>query len=249
MMYDTDEIPVKKDWWYIVWLRDFRFITLYPVYFINKESAKRAIRVSFPPTKRSRYSIIAGDKLREYTLKYTIKLGKMPKFTKYDFPKDFTKQQKKTRRTIIRRRLRRMGMLIPKKHKIGIKDKVKQARLLVNKQKVADCPTTEAVAFRLERKPKHFYYIILKKKKSQKNKIAFRVKAIRYNSRNGEYKKLFINIYNRDVLIPHLISEVFSQADKNNQYEEFKRYCLKRGIKVYKTKKKKVLQGNLEEMG
>lgn len=241
MMYNTDEIPVKLEYWYIIWLRDFRFITLYPVYFINKESAKRAVRIYFSTNKRHRYTVISGRELKQYKLNYLIKLGKMNRFTKYDFPKDATPQQRKTRRTVIRRRLRRMGMLIPKKHKIGIKDNVKQARLLINTQDVANSPNTDARAFRLERKPKRYYYIIISKEKGHKNGVAFKVEVVRYNSKTGKYKKLLMNIYNKDVLIPHLVSEVLAQSINNNNYEKFRKYCLTKGIRLHKTKKRKVL--------
>lgn len=242
MIYNTENHLPKNEHWYIVWLRDFHRITLYPVYFINQVSAKRALTNSFPARKRDRYTIISGKKLRQYELTYTIGLGKMPKFTKYDFPKDSTMESRKHARTMIRRRLRRMGMLIPKKHKRHIKDKkIEHSRLLVNKQKVATSPNTEAKAFRLERMPKRYHYIILSKRRSDKNGIMFRVHAIRYNSKKGNYKELFINIFNKDVIIPYLISQVYALALNKGNYEEFKRFCTEKGLILGKAKEKKVL--------
>lgn len=243
MRYTTKDFPIKLKYWYLVHLNDFLNITLYPIYFINKVSVQRAIRIDIPVVKRMAYVAISGVKLRQYKLTYTIKLGKMPKFTKYEFDKGATDQQKKTRRTVIRRRLRRMGMLIPKRHKIGIKDKVKQARLLVNTQDVANCPNTEARAFRLERLSPNYYHIILTQERSKVKGIMFRCKCIRYNSKTKLYRKLFINIQNRDVIIPHLISEVYSKAHNNNNYERFKKYCIKQGVRLSKAwvEPKKVL--------
>ena len=136
-----------------------------------------------------------------------------------------------------------MGMLIPKKHKLFIKEEVKQNRLLVNRQKVAMSPGTEAVAFRLERKPKNYYYVIISKERAKGNGVAFKVDSIRYNSKTGHYKRVLLNIYNRDVIIPHLYSEVLARALNNNNYDRFKKYCHRKGVRVFKTKSKEVLQG------
>lgn len=241
MIYTTEHFPIKLEYWYIVSLGDFKDITLYSVYFINKVSAQRAVSRTFARRKRSRYVIKSGRQIKEYLLKYKLLLGKMPKFRKYDFPENSTPQQRKTRRTVIRRRLRRMGMLVPKRHKLTIGEPVKQSRLLVNRQKVADCPNTVARAFRLESKPKRFYYVIINKERSSKNGIMFRIEAVRYDKKKGKYKKVLLNINNKDVIIPHLISEVYTQALNNNQYEEFKRYCITEGVKLSQTTPKKVL--------
>ena len=243
MRYTTEAFPTKLEYWYIIHFRDFWQITLYPVYFINKVSAKRAVSRTFAKKKQNKYSVVSGRKLREYELNYTISLGRLQKFHKYDLDPKLTDQQRKNKRTIIRRRLRRMGMLIPKKHKYFIKDPIKQNRLLVNTQKVANSPNTEARAFRLERKHKKYYYLIISKEKGKKNGVAFKVNSIRYNSKNGEYKKVLLNIYNRDVIIPHLISEVYAQSLNNGNYEKFKQYCISKGIRLYREKSKKVLQG------
>lgn len=234
MLYTTEDFPIKLEYWYIVSMNNFLNITVYPVYFINKVSAKRAINRTFKTVEKAKYVILSGKKLRQYKMKYAINLGKLARFTKYDFPPNATRQQKKTRRTVIRRRLRRMGMLIPKKHKIGIKEKVGHARLLENTQVVAQRATKNAQAFRLERKPKHNYYIILNKIRSNKNKVMFEAKCIRYNSKNGKYKKLLMHIYNRDVIIPHLITEVYAQSLNKGNYEQFKKYCRSKGIGIFK---------------
>ena len=244
MKYIATRFPIKLEYWYIINFGDFYHITLYPVYFINKVSAKRAISRTFAKKKQNKYQVISGNKLKVYEedLRYELRLGRMQKFSKYDYPAGMTDQEKKNQRTIIRRRLRRMGMLIPKKHKYYIKEKVKQNRLLINRQKVANSPNTEARAFRLERKPKYYYYIIQEKVRVSGNGVAFKVKSIRYNQKTGKYKKVLLNIYNKDVIIPHLISEVYSIALNNGNYDQFKRYCHNKGIRVYRERSEKVLQ-------
>lgn len=250
VIYDTKKFPPKREYWYIVSLNDFRFIKLYPVYFINRASAKRAIRENFPAIKRMRYTIISYNKLIKYNLKYQIGLGRLPKFHKYDIAqKNSTPQQLKNARTIIRRRLRRMGMLVPKKHKFFIKDKVAYRHILENTQKVANSPNTEARAFRLERRGKYVYYILMFKMRTLVKGVMWRVKAIKYNAKTKTWKKVWMGIQNSDVLIPHLISEVWALAQKQGKYEEFKQYCHANGISLYKKPKKELLQRYLQKMG
>lgn len=246
MIYSTENFPPKLGYWYIVNLKDMLNIRLYPVYFINKVSAKRAVNNHVAPRNRDKYTIISAKKLKQYTLKYQIKLGALHKFTKYEYPMTtdkMTRQEKKNYRTLFRRKLRRMGLLVHKKHKKKIKDKVTRIRIITNRQKVADCPRTEAVGFRLERLPKQYYHILIKKKKHPGKDILWKCKCIRFNSKTGEYKKLFINIYNKDVILPHLLSEIYTLAENTGKYEQLKQYCLSKGIRIYKEKSKEVLPG------
>lgn len=244
-MYNTNDFPVKKEHWYIVALGDYLNITLYPVYFINKTAAKRALNAHIGIRNRAKYSIISANKLKQYTLNYKIKLGRLAKFTKYEYPKiKNTIQKRKTHRTVQRRRLRRMGMLHRVKSKLHIQQgKAPYGTLVKNFQKVAMSPNTDAKAFRLERKPKNFYYVIIKKTRSKIKGVLFKVEVIRFDSKTGIYKELLINIYNKDVILPHLLSEVFSRAlnISNECYERFKQTCNSRSISLYKTKQKDLL--------
>jgi hypothetical protein len=246
MQYNTLDIPIKIKYWYIVHLMDYVSIQLFPVYFINKVAAKRALHKNVPFRKMGKYLIMSGKKLKQYELKYLIRLGPLPKFTKYEYPKptnQMTRLEKRNFRTIFRRRLRRMGMLIPKKHKINIKENVKHARLKVNKQKVANSPYSEARVFQLDRKPKHYYYILLRKTRSKKNKVALECKVVKVNIKTGEFKKILLNIYNSDVITPYLLSELYKllKIKGNEYYQPIKRYCNKKGLKVSKAKQKEVL--------
>lgn len=241
----TDDFPIKDGYWYVVYLKDLVNIRLYPVYFINKRAAKRAITYNIPVNKRGKYEVHGHQRLKEFQIKYHISLGKLAKFSKYpDINWEMTPQQRKNHRTIFRRRLRRMGMLIPKQHKIPIFNSPRQARLLKNRQKVAMSPGTDARAFRLERKPKHYYYIIITKERSKKKRVMFEVKAYKLNSKTGELKKLLIQIYNRDVIIPHLLSEVIT-ISKQKGYDK----ATEKIDQLYQRKYKSVQPRNVQELG
>lgn len=241
MQYTTEDIPVKKEYYYIISFRQFLNLTLYGVYFINKNAAKEALVLHINRNKRSKYQIINGAKLKQYKLTYNISLGVLSKFCKYTYPDNcITGQSRKTYRTVMRRRLRRMGMLTLIKPKFKIREPIKHSRLIVNKQKVAMSPNSIAKAFRLQRKPAYYYYMLISKKRSKKNGIMFRAKTLRYNSKTGVFKMLYINIQNRDIIIPYLLSQVYSIAqDKSTEnYEKLKA----RYIKICSKEKNKVLQ-------
>lgn len=246
MIYSTDKFPTKIGYWYIINMQNLLRIKLYPVYFINKVSAKRAINNHIARRNRDKYSIVSGKKLKGYSLKYQINLGPLHKFTKYEYPRptnEMTRQEKKNIRTLFRRKLRRMGLLVHRKHKRNIKESKVRIRIIKNHQEVANCPNTQAVVFRLERLPKHYHYILLKKVKHPGKDILWKCRCIRFNSKTGEYGKLFINIYNKDVVIPQLISEIYQIANEKGNYTALSNYCRSKGIGVYKEKQKKVLPG------
>lgn len=199
---------VKDKYYYLVYFRDFYKPKIFPVFFTSKAAAKRAIEKK-GKKKRPFYEVITGPKLREFEFKYVLRLGRLGDFTKYDYPKELdTTQKRKNYRTIMRRRLRRMGMLTPVKNKYNIGTKPIQGRLIKNRQAVANSPNTIAQAFRIERKGRRLYYIILHKQISKKNGILFEVKALRVDTLRKTLKKVIIKVRNTDILIPYLITEI-----------------------------------------
>lgn len=230
--YTTDNFPIKNNYYYVISFRKFINLVLYPVFFVNKVAAKRAITSNIAPTHRGKYQVIRGLKLRQYTLLYNIGIGKMAKFTKYEFPPHVrTAQDKKTFRTVMRRRLRRMGIFTKLNPKKTIMGAITQNRLIPNKQKVANCPNTLARAFRLERKPKSHYYIIVDKKPSGDKATLIEVDTILYNKKTGEIKDKIIKINTKDIVIPYLISQVLAFSKDN--YEELKTHIARRGINLF----------------
>jgi hypothetical protein len=202
-------MSILKDKYYVVYFRSFIKPIIYPVYFTNKNAAKRAIRKKVSRKNRSYYEIVKGAKLKDFEFSFIFKLGNWGEFNKYDYPQGLsTGQKRKSYRTRMRRRLRRMGMLTLVKQKYSVRDDPMYVKLIKNRQKVAMCKNSLARAFRLERKPGHYYYIIVEKEISRKKGILFEVQALRVNMKSKEIKPMKVNVFKNDIIIPHLITEV-----------------------------------------
>jgi hypothetical protein len=202
---------VKDKYYYIVFFKDFYKPKVLPVFFTSKQAAKRAIR-AIPKRKQALYEIITGKKLKEFQFKHVLRLGKLKDFTKWEYPKELdTLQKRKSFRTLMRRRLRRMGMLTPVKNKYAIGSKVIQGRLVKNRQKVANCPYTLATCFALERKPGRHYIIINKRIPSQKG-ILYEVDAIIVKKKS--IKQGIIRVKTSDIIRPYLITEIINLYGK-----------------------------------
>lgn len=185
------------------------------MYFTNRNAAKRAIRTNIAKSKRVFYDIIKGSKLKHLPVSFMLKLGRMGKFTKYEYPPGITH---KAFRTKMRRRLRRMGMLTLIKNKYAVTRKATShpyIKHIPNKQKVANSPNTIAKAFRLERKPKDVYYLILAQTVSKKRGKLFSVTALRFNTSTREVKKQIIEVDRRDVIIPYTLTEMIQIYGKD----------------------------------
>ena len=192
-------------YYYIVYFRDFITPPLYPVYFTNRQAAKRAIRATVSKNKRVFYDVIKGSKLKDFELQFMFSLGNLGKFTKYEYPSDM---RRKSFRTKMRRRLRRMGMLTPAMNKYSVKKSSPYIKVIQNRQKVANSPNTIAKAFRLERKPKHIYYLIQDKKLSKKKGILFEIDALMVNMKTKAVIEKRVQVYRNDIVIPYLTTEI-----------------------------------------
>lgn len=212
-------------YYYIVYFRDFTKPKLFPVYFTNKNAARRAIRKKVAKKLRAYYEVIKGSKLKDFQDSFLFYLGNLGVFTKYDYPDNLsTRQKRKSFRTRLRRRLRRMGMLTPAKNKYSVRDSPRYIKLIENRQKVAMSPNTQAKAFRLERKSKDIYYLILDKKLSKKRKVLFEVQALQVNMKTKAICTKHVNIYKNDIIIPYLVTEV------NKIYGTAIKHSIGRGI-------------------
>lgn len=207
----TEHFPVKENYYYIMDFKRFMFPVLMPVYFVNKNAAKRILESNVPNRNRRRmFSIYSGRKIKKERLKYIIGWGHyMIRGGKYPYPRmDMTDQEKKSFRTLLRRRLRRMDLLTTIKAKYRYDNKGKKIKHKKNYQKVAKSPGTDAKVFQLDRKPKSYHYIILKKRSTTKRGKIFMVRAIRVNIKTGEFKKVTIYINRNDIIFPGLLEHL-----------------------------------------
>lgn len=231
----SDDYPIKKEYYYIVDFRNYFRLKVYPVYFVNKKTAKRSLKKSIKVLKirRHYYEVVSGKQLVGTKIPYVF----IKRFysAKYDYPENrVSKQQRKTYRTILRRRLRRMGLLTLIKAKYSVKDgKRSQVRIKENTQKVAMSPNSVAKVFRVERKPEKYYYIIIDKEKTHVKGVLRKIKSYRLNIKSGELKKVVVNMRSSDILIPHLLTEIPDLIKHTNNYARTIKRLRKKGFSCY----------------
>lgn len=202
------DYPVYDKYYYLVDFKNLLKVRLLPYYFLNKNAAKRAIRDNYPKKSHKYIEVLRGKKVKKFFLTYRMKEG-LAGFTKYDYPLErLTSQQKKTYRTVIRRRLRRMGLLTLVKPKKSIKSKPDYIKPITNKQKVAQNKNSAAKVIQIERKPKQYYYLVLTKEMARKKKYLFSLECIKFDNNKGTMKKVKLHTRRTDVLIPFLITDL-----------------------------------------
>jgi hypothetical protein len=194
-------------YYYIIYFRDFLKPKIFPVHFMNRKAAERALKSFVAKKRRTLYGVIRGSKLKEHDLDFLKGLGNVGKFTKYDYPKDLT-IARKSYRTQVRRRLRRMNMLTLVKNKIPINKPIQYIKLIKNTQKIAMTPKTSAKGFQVERKPKHIYNLILDKKISTKKGILFEIDTYRVDIKRKEISKEKVYVRRNDIIIPYLLHQI-----------------------------------------
>jgi hypothetical protein len=201
---------VVEKYYYIINFRYWDRPRIYPVYFTSKKAAQRAIRQNVRQRKqREYYEVIKGKKLMDFKCTYVLKLGKLGQFTKYAYGEHLkTYQERKSYRTLMRRRLRRMGMLTLARNKFKVNEQPQIVKLINNTQTVANSPNTLARGFQLERKNPRYYFLILNKKISQKKGILFELRVLRIDKKTQTLKRMGLQIKRKDIITPYLLTEL-----------------------------------------
>lgn len=230
----TEDFPVKLKYFYIIDFRRFMFPVLMPVYFPNRNTAKRLLDVNITNRNiRKMLSVYSGKKIKKEKLKYKIGWGNyFHKGGKYLYKPNMTNQEKKSMRTLLRRRLRRMDLFTTNKAKFRYDNKGKKVKHRKNYQKVAKSPNTDAKVFQLDRKPRYYYYIILKKSFSRKMGKLFKIRAIRVNIKTGVWNKVTIYTQRNDIFFPELLANLKKKPNGSKAVEAYWR--------DHKSKQKKV---------
>lgn len=240
----SEDYPIKRSYYYIVDFSNYYRLRVYPVYFVNLKTAKRALERTITKLKvrKHYFQVVTGKSLVDVKIPYI--MTKRFKATRYDYPKEKTNfQDRKSYRTLLRRRLRRMGLLTLIKPKYLVQEgKRQQVRIKPNTQKVANSPNTVAKVFQLERKPGKYYYLIIDKKKTKAKGVLMKIKSLRLNVKTGELKKCTVNMRSTDILIPHLLSNIPELTKHLINHESIIKKLRKKGFDCYhKTKQKEVL--------
>lgn len=203
-----NDYPVYNKYWYLVDFKNLLKVRLFPYYFISKQAAKRAKELNFSKANQKFVEVLKGTKVKSFFLAYA--MGKtLGKDTKYTYP-DFliSRQERKSFRTLMRRRLRRMGLLTLVKPKRSVKHLPSYIKPIKNKQKVANSPNSIAKVFQIDRKNPKYYYLILEKSLAKKKGKLFKIKCLRFDKTTAELKKVVIYTLRTDILIPYLITEL-----------------------------------------
>lgn len=212
----TEQFPVKVKYFYIVSFKNLLKPRLMPIYFPTRNTAKRVLRENIVNhEKRKKYSIFSGYQIRGEELKYVIGSGSRFRYGgKYVYPsRKMTPQERKSFRTVRRRRLRRMNLLTNNKAKFRYDEKTrKQIKHQPNNQTVADSPRTDAKCFWLERGSRFTWYIVLSKRKSFKLGKLFKIRAIRIQLKTGNWKKVTIYIRSTDIIHAELLRNLHTHA-------------------------------------
>jgi hypothetical protein len=217
MIKTTEHFPVKLDYFYIVSFEDFLKPKLLPVYFVNKNAAKRVLKSNVGPKAMGRFRILSGRVIRNEHIPYVLGFGVFGQVEgKYPLDKKMTPQEKKSLRTMVRRRLRRMGILSTNKAKFRLNERVKMVKYKPNTQIVAQNKNSDAKVFQLDRKPSRYYYILIRKSLSKKSGKLFRLLCIQVNIKTGAHKKMVIHSKRNDIFIPHLLEELKKLPNTEN---------------------------------
>jgi hypothetical protein len=224
----TDDFPIKRAYYYIIDFRRMMYPVLRPVYFVNYNAAKRVLISNMPNRNIRRFfSIYSGKTIKNLKLNYIIGEGNYLHLGgKYPYPhSDMTKQEKKSFRTLLRRRLRRMGLQTNNKVKYKYHEKASKVKYLPNRQKVANNKNSDAKVFQLDRKPRYYYYIILQKCLTSKSGKLFKVRAIRCNIKTGNWKKVTIYTNRNDIFFPELLGNLNKMPNGQEAVRAYKEYC------------------------
>lgn len=204
-LVSIQDYPVHNKYWYIVDFRNFLKPKLLPHFYTSDKAANRSIKLNFLGKRKARYKVMKGDAVKEYFLNYLMQEG-TGHFRKYVYPNlCITAQQRKDHRSVMRRRLRRMGLLTLPKIKHSIKGKMQKVKPIINRQYHANRQTHKIKVLQIERKGFLFYYVVLSKELSEKRGRLFKLNTLRYNKRTGEMAQVYIHTYKTDFLTPYLI--------------------------------------------
>lgn len=228
----TEDFPIKSEYYYLINFRNYHRIKVCPVFFVNKRAAKRALIKNVPMLKHRKlhYAIIKGSKLKSTKLEYI--WAKKFVCNKYYYPKDcISDQQKKSYRTLMRRRLRRMGILTLNKPRRRVDAKPMYVKLIKNTQEVANSPFTISKVFQLERKPQKTFYYIIKKIPTKIRGVLLKVICWRIDLRTSGVKKIKLNVHRNDIIIPLLVTELSKKIDHAKNGNTIHKRCKKRGIR------------------
>lgn len=228
--YNTDDFRPFNEYYYIVNMVNFMRPEVFPVYFLNKRAAQRALKKTSKYGELQKYEILKGKKIASLKLKYLLLLGNMPKHTKYEYPKDcITERQKRSFRKNMQRRLLRMKLFTHIKSKGRIGESA-QVIKLVRKPNTENmlrrfyCPDTQARVIRLERKPRKYWYYIISTKDTEKKRVLKIAKALKFNGTTGDYKEVYLQIYKKDIIIPYLVKDWVEMLKHNKHGEDCLRY-------------------------
>lgn len=221
----VEDYPIISKYWYIVDFRNLLKAKLLPHYYVNRKAAKRAIELNFIRKRWKYYKVMKGYEVKDFMIDYRMGMG-LGKFTKYRYDEYKTTQQdKKSHRTQMRRRLRRMNMLTLVNPKKSIKREPDYIKPIKNRQKEGFRKNTLARVLQIERKPDKYFYLVDRRELSRHRGKLFKITGLRFDNTTGEIKKYCLHTLRTDIFTPYLITDlermVYEQTKKGHQTAEY----------------------------
>lgn len=202
-----DSVKIHKARFYILNLRDITNIRCLYYYFSSRETAKYALYKTIPSLERKWYKIVSGNYLSKYQPKFYKALKVYPLKYKYPVGKK-SQQEKKTYRTVMRRRLRRLGLHVVGKKQGKIVENIQRTRWIKNKQVVANSPGSIARVIQIDSKGLNKYFLVKDIIKSKRAGDLCRVKCFQFDTYKGTIIAKEIRVKNTDVITPFLTKEL-----------------------------------------
>lgn len=223
---------IHKARFYILNIRDITNIRCLYYYFSSRETAKYSLHKAIPSVERKWYKIVSGNYLSKYQPKFYKALRIYP--VKYKYPPHIkTKQQRKTHRTVMRRRLRRMGLHVVGKKEGRIVENIGKSKWIKNRQKVANSPTTIARVIQVDSKGLNKYFVVRDIVKSKRAGDLCRATCYQFDTYKGTIIKKELRIKNTDVITPYLTLEL-KKVWENKGYKLKKKWTKRLTIKSLK---------------
>lgn len=223
---------IHKARFYILKIKSLTDIRCLYYYFSSRESAKYALNKAIASTERKWYKIVSGAYLSKYQPNFYKALRVYP--VKYKYPPHLTtKQQRKTHRTVMRRRLRRLGLHVVGKKEGKIVEEIGRTKWIKNKQKVAKSPGSVARVIQVDSKGLNKYFVVRGIVKSKRSGDLCRASCYLFDTYKGTITKKEIRIKNTDVITPYLTTEL-KKVWENKGYKLKKKWIRRLTIKSLK---------------
>lgn len=209
---------VVDTYFYILHFKRLDKPKIIPFHYLTRRSAQDCLDKMVSRADMLYYKVVKGSFIGEHY----VALYREGSFytTKYRYPDEkATFQEKKNYRTMFRRRLRRMGILVVNNAPRRIDSPPVKPRYIKNTQDVAKSPTTIGRVVQIDRFSRETYVFINtltkpKPKTKDFKRVLCKVEGYKFNLRKGTIKPTKFKIEKTDLVIPHSLNHLKEQCQE-----------------------------------